>query len=303
MPPAARADGPAPMGEVSRFPALGRELGLRIGSAAVIVPAVVVLSWMGGATFAAVAACVAAVAFFEWLDMLGLKRFGWRHAVGSLLVALVGVAALALPLPVALTLMGLFAVALSRVGYGLLRRGGGRRPGRGNWIAIGFLYVALPLSCFVTLRSGEAGLAVVLFVIVCAAASDTLAFFTGRALKGPKLAPRVSPSKTWSGALGGLAGGTAAGLAVAWVAGLPVTVATALIAAALAGVSILGDLLESALKRNFGVKDAGHIIPGHGGVMDRVDGIGAAGVLAVVVATVAMPHAPAPEALVALMAR
>jgi phosphatidate cytidylyltransferase len=282
---------------------MSRELGLRIGSAAVIVPAIVLLSWFGGATFAAVVASIAVIAFFEWLDMLGLDRFGWRHGTGALLLAGLGLAALALPMPLALTLMVLLAFALSRIGYGLRRTRRATGPaGQGGWIAAGFIYVGLPLVCFIALRNGGSGLAVILFVIVCAAGSDTLAFFVGRAVGGPKLWRRVSPAKTWSGAVGGLVGGSLAGLVVAYLAGLPTTMATVALAAALATVGILGDLLESAIKRHFGVKDAGRIIPGHGGVMDRVDGIAAAGVFAVAVATAFAPNSPPSSALLGLMA-
>jgi phosphatidate cytidylyltransferase len=124
----------------------------------------------------------------------------------------------------------------------------------------------------------------VLFVIFIVWATDVAAYFGGRSFGGPKLWPRVSPKKTWSGATTGLfaalcAGGLTAGLTGAgdWRLGV-------LIAAPLSVISQLGDLLESALKRRFGVKDSGHVIPGHGGVLDRLDGLFAAAALALLMA-------------------
>jgi phosphatidate cytidylyltransferase len=102
--------------------------------------------------------------------------------------------------------------------------------------------------------------------------TDALAYFAGRALGGPKLMPAVSPKKTWSGAAGGTLGAVAAGLIVVKVAGLQVTVAVAAVALMLSVVSQIGDLVESAVKRRFNAKDASQLIPGHGGLMDRLDG-------------------------------
>jgi phosphatidate cytidylyltransferase len=103
-------------------------------------------------------------------------------------------------------------------------------------------------------------------------ATDILAYFVGRRLGGPRLWPRVSPNKTWSGAAGGLAGGVAGGIAVAYASGIGGLPFVGVIALALSLLAQAGDLFESAVKRRFGAKDTGRLIPGHGGLMDRLDG-------------------------------
>jgi phosphatidate cytidylyltransferase len=113
--------------------------------------------------------------------------------------------------------------------------------------------------------------------------TDILGYFVGRAIGGPRLAPPVSPNKTWSGACGGALGAVVAGVAVVAAAGGVALMPAAAVALGLSVASQGGDLFESALKRRFGVKDAGHVIPGHGGLMDRLDGfIAASGVAALV---------------------
>jgi phosphatidate cytidylyltransferase len=119
---------------------------------------------------------------------------------------------------------------------------------------------------------------VFLFGIVWA--SDVCGYFAGRLLGGPKLWQAVSPNKTWSGAIGGAVGALAAGVAIAAYADRTNPLAVAVLALLLSAVSQAGDLLESAVKRRFGVKDASHVIPGHGGVMDRLDGFVAAAAVA-----------------------
>lgn len=281
--------------------ARGRELLLRVGSAAVIVPATVVLTWLGTAPFAAVVAGIGVLTLFEWFHMMGARRIGGLHAAAGVALVLVGVGALLLPLPAALASIGLFAVLVAEIG----RRTDVKhrlRPRAGIWCGLGFVYVGLPLVAFTGARAGEHGVAIVFFVIVVAAAADTCAYFTGRALGGPKLWRRVSPAKTWSGLVGGLVGGLLAGLAVAVLSGLPVNGRTLTLAVALALVAAAGDLLESAIKRHFGVKDTSRLIPGHGGVMDRIDGIGAAGVAALAVGAVANPVLGPSDALFHLLA-
>jgi phosphatidate cytidylyltransferase len=123
----------------------------------------------------------------------------------------------------------------------------------------------------------------VLWLYVVVWGSDIMAYACGRTLGGPKLWPRVSPGKTWSGLAGGTVFGAGAALAVAGLAGVPNLGAVAVLSFVVALVSQGGDLLESAIKRRFGVKDSGHAIPGHGGVMDRIDGfVAAAAVVAVI---------------------
>jgi phosphatidate cytidylyltransferase len=153
--------------------------------------------------------------------------------------------------------------------------------GQGFGLAAGVGYAAIPALALAFLRSSDmAGLWAILFLFACVWATDIAAYFAGRAIGGPKLAPSISPSKTWSGAIGGALAGAVAGVIVALAgpSSLSIAIAT-LIAVAVSVVSQFGDLFESAYKRHHGAKDSGRIIPGHGGVMDRVDGLVAAAVV------------------------
>lgn len=144
-------------------------------------------------------------------------------------------------------------------------------------IAAGALYIGVPALALLWLYARpEIGRALVIWLIAIVIACDIGAFFVGRTLKGPKLAPRISPGKTWSGAVGGVTAAVAAGVALGLVLMLASPLVLAGAAFVFAVISEMGDLLESGVKRTFRVKDASGILPGHGGMMDRVDGIVAA---------------------------
>jgi phosphatidate cytidylyltransferase len=152
------------------------------------------------------------------------------------------------------------------------------------WMAAGLLYAAVLAFAPAILRGDPVlGFVAIIFLFAVVWGTDVFAYFAGRALGGPKLMPAVSPKKTWSGAIGGAVGAVAAGLIVLKVAGLHIGLAVAAVALLLSVVSQAGDLLESAVKRRFHVKDASHLIPGHGGLMDRLDGFLTAVLAAVMV--------------------
>jgi phosphatidate cytidylyltransferase len=142
----------------------------------------------------------------------------------------------------------------------------------------GFIYIALAYVSLISLHARTAGAANVLFVVLTVAAGDIGAYVAGRLIGGAKLAPSLSPGKTRSGAAGGLAAGIAAGtaLAAACGPGKAGLLTAAILAACLSVVAQAGDLLESAMKRRFGKKDSSQLIPGHGGLLDRLDGLLAA---------------------------
>lgn len=142
-----------------------------------------------------------------------------------------------------------------------------------DWLAAGIGYAAVLMFAPLILRRDPLlGFAAIAFLFAVVWATDIAAYFAGRALGGPKLWPAVSPKKTWSGAIGGTLGGVAAGVLTVKVLGLSVAPMLVLVAGFLSVAAQAGDLIESALKRHFGAKDSGSIIPGHGGVMDRLDG-------------------------------
>jgi phosphatidate cytidylyltransferase len=142
-----------------------------------------------------------------------------------------------------------------------------------GWMVAGLGYAGLLLLGPVTLRADpELGFVAILFLFAVVWASDIAAYFAGRTIGGPKLWPAVSPKKTWAGAIGGTLGGVAAGLLVIAAAGLVIAPMLVLVTFGLSVASQAGDLLESSIKRHFGAKDASQLIPGHGGLMDRLDG-------------------------------
>ncbi len=142
--------------------------------------------------------------------------------------------------------------------------------------ALGALYIGAPFVALVWLRAdAQNGLATVLWILAAVWATDTGAMAAGKSIGGPKLAPVISPNKTWAGLLGGMAAAALVGLVFALILHAPVGLAMVL-SAGLAVVAQAGDLAESMVKRHFGVKDSGAIIPGHGGIFDRVDGLLAA---------------------------
>jgi len=144
--------------------------------------------------------------------------------------------------------------------------------------SVGLLYVVVAGAALLWLRSDPvAGRADVLFLLLVVWAGDVGAYAVGRWIGGPRLAPRISPGKTWSGAIGGLVTAVVAGLLAAHFLGQPATLwPSVAIAAILSVVAQAGDLLESFVKRRLAVKDSGHLIPGHGGLFDRLDGVLAA---------------------------
>lgn len=158
------------------------------------------------------------------------------------------------------------------------------------WMAFGVVYLAVPAAGLILLRqaSPPAGWAAILLILAVVWATDVAAYFAGRSVGGPKLWPRVSPKKTWSGAVGGLAAALVAGGLVASLAGAGSVWSGVLLAAPLSVAAQAGDLFESAVKRRFGVKDSGTIIPGHGGVLDRVDGLLGAAALALLLAALGL---------------
>jgi phosphatidate cytidylyltransferase len=166
-------------------------------------------------------------------------------------------------------------------------------PGR-LWAGTGVLYAAALLVPAVMLRNETTlGFAAILFLFAVVWAEDTGAYFAGRLIGGPKLAPAISPHKTWSGALGGTVAGIVAGSLVIAAAGVPWRPAHLAVAFALTVAAQLGDLAESAVKRRFGVKDASALIPGHGGMMDRVDGLLFAATAALAIGLIRNGTAPA----------
>ena len=139
-------------------------------------------------------------------------------------------------------------------------------------LAIGYVLAAIVALLWLRHQPGL-GRQTVVWIVVCVWATDIGAYVVGRSAGGAKLAPRISPGKTWSGLVGGMAWAAVGSAAVGWAFGVGETMSLALIGAALAVVDQLGDLLESAAKRRAGMKDSGTLIPGHGGLLDRVDGL------------------------------
>ncbi|SCM76602.1 Phosphatidate cytidylyltransferase [uncultured Pleomorphomonas sp.] len=257
----------------------GSELASRVLSAVVLAVVTVGALWAGGWVFAALSAVVAVLILREWMAMSG--PFAFRAAPWALMAFLAVTVAMAGDEPLeSLGFSALVAAAL------LLAR---VTEPRVAWLSLGVLYAGVPAIAAVALRGPDTltfastGAVAVIFVLAVVWATDTAAYFSGRLIGGPKLAPRFSPKKTWSGAIGGAVAGVVAGCLVAAAAGIGVGAALVLVALLLSVVGQVGDLAESAMKRHFGVKDSGVLIPGHGGIMDRVDGLVAALAVAVVI--------------------
>jgi phosphatidate cytidylyltransferase len=241
----------------------------RVISAIVMAALTLALTWLGGLPFRLFCAAITALIFYEWTRM---ARLGTVAALGflpeALIVVFVGALIAGLP---ALWLLLLIAILAVVVGIATSIRGAAQ------WDASGVAYAALSGFSLAYLRDGDhSGLIAILFLFAVVWATDIAAYFVGRAVGGPKLAPSISPGKTQSGALGGAAGGLVAGLLLAIAAGAGNLVQLGLIALVLSIVSQIGDLFESWVKRRHGAKDSSNLIPGHGGVMDRVDGLVAA---------------------------
>jgi phosphatidate cytidylyltransferase len=166
--------------------------------------------------------------------------------------------------------------------------------GRARLSGAGVLYTALPVVALGWLRSDEPlGFLATLFVLFAVAVTDVAAFAAGRTIGGPKLWPAISPNKTWSGLLGGIAAAAVAGLLFSFVTGTGAALWLASLGFAIGLVAQCGDFAESALKRHFGLKDSGGLIPGHGGFMDRMDGVVTASIAAALIGFSIDAFAPA----------
>ena len=247
-------------------------LALRVISAIVLLAAVLPLTWFGGAGFSILCAVVALACLYEWLEM-HKGRISRLLELGSWAVMLVAAAAIVMGAP---ALSILFYLVLAAAAFGVA----GSVTGSGWSAGIGIAYAGIPAVALAKLRgTGMDGLLAVLFLFAAVWATDILAYFTGRAIGGPKLAPSISPGKTWSGAIGGAVGAVFVATSVAAAFTGSLDWRHGLLALVVSVGSQIGDLFESSVKRQTGVKDSSRLIPGHGGVLDRVDGLVAGAVL------------------------
>jgi phosphatidate cytidylyltransferase len=244
------------------------KLRARIISSLVLAPGALAAAWWGGPAFSGVVAAAGVILAREWTRMSDPEGGDQAFAMAAAGAAGAAIAAAALQMSLAWAWM---AVAALAAGIERTRRGGGAAPAISA--ALGVVYVSAPSIALVWLRLAPDGAERVTYLFACVWAADTGAFLAGNMIGGPRLLPRVSPHKTWAGlvvgsALAGLVGGM-----LAWTFGWPNLWSKTLGAALLGAAALGGDLVESALKRRYGVKDAGALIPGHGGLLDRVDGL------------------------------
>jgi phosphatidate cytidylyltransferase len=244
-------------------------LALRILSSLVLGPLILAIVYIGSWEFAVIVALLAVLGVDEWLRLVLRRRPpNWaRMGAGA------GIAAVAVVAAWAGAVEALLVLAAVTVLFDILVNLRLGTPGR--MPALGLPYLGLTVIALLHLRNG--GWQPVLWLLLAVWATDIGGYIFGRWIGGPKLAPRLSPKKTWAGLIGGA--GLAALVGAVAVAVLHRTGAALLAApgaAALAIVAQAGDLAESAVKRHYGVKDSGSLIPGHGGVLDRIDGLLAA---------------------------
>lgn len=240
------------------------ELQTRTLSGVAMVTVALADLWFGGVAFWALCAALAILMMIEWSQMAKANR--WQTASGALLAAAMMLySSMLISVPSASALIstieisGFAAILLAVISFKAR-------------LGAGLLYSVLPAASLLFIRQQpEHGLMLALWTLVIVWATDIGAYFAGRTIGGPKLAPRISPNKTWAGLVGGMVAAAIAGTGIASIAGLPALFWIA--AGPLAVAAQAGDLFESWLKRRSGVKDSGKLLPGHGGVLDRLDGL------------------------------
>ncbi len=254
------------------------ELGLRIVSGIVLAVVALGATWLGGPLFAVFWLAAGIAMAFEWIAMTESEP---RAVLSALCAA--GLAGLLVAYKLDSGFSAELGITVLALG-GIVLLAETRRDRL--WAATGFGYAALVALVPTILRDRpDLGLLSVVWMFGVVWTTDIAAYFAGRAFGGPKLAARVSPKKTWSGFIGGLVGATLVGTLVVHLgrrfgAEPPIGLLWVAVVSAFASVaSQIGDLAESGLKRRFGAKDSGHLIPGHGGVMDRLDGFAAVALL------------------------
>ena len=247
-----------------------RNLLMRVIAALVLAPSAIAIAYAGGWFWLGLVTLAAIGLYVEWLTIVGART---PRVMAAGIVTLFGAAVW---LGIGRIGATYVIVALGVIVAALLS------PHRRGWAALGGCYAFAALIASVAVRLDDAyGFTALMLVLLVVWVTDIGGYFAGRGLGGPKLWPRVSPKKTWAGAIGGFVASlfVAAGFGAF---GLGKTGPLVLLGATLSVASQLGDLFESAVKRQFGVKDSSHIIPGHGGLLDRLDGFVAAVVLAAI---------------------
>jgi phosphatidate cytidylyltransferase len=251
------------------------DLGPRLVSSLVLATVAIAVLWAGGVLFAMFWLAVGLAILWEWQGLVGETRHSPRFLAGAVGIAVAAAFASYIALGIASVALVAAAVLTALIAQGSDR----------FFAGAGVLYAGALVICAIALRLSDAfGLIAIAWLFALVWGTDIMAYFGGRLIGGPKLWPRVSAGKTWSGTLVGIFCGALCGLLVALLGGdrtsiLPVLLLSLLLAA----ISQGGDLAESALKRRFDVKDSGALIPGHGGVMDRLDGFTAACICAALI--------------------
>lgn len=271
---------------LDRVASLPPELSKRIASGIVIGAIALAMTYWSPSLFTILMLVVAAAMSWEWGRMVRGATLTDPamivHVFAVLLAVLLSASDMA-GLAIASTVIGAIAVGALTFGVGNAQLSGA-----------GVLYTGLPVVALGWIRGDEPlGFSATLFVLLSVIVTDIGAYASGRTIGGPKLWPSVSPNKTWSGLLGGVLAASLAGGLFAWVSGTGSASWLASLGLVLGLVAQGGDLAELALKRHFGVKDSSNLIPGHGGVMDRMDGIVTASVIAAIVAFAIDAYAPA----------
>ncbi len=258
-----------------------RDLRKRFLSALVLGPAALLCIWLGSEPWTMLVAIAVALLSWEWVHLCGYRTRALPGMAVPVFVFAAGILAVTEHTRAALALL----LVLWGLAWWLAELPQPRKGQPAGWLAAGILYIGLAGIALIELRhDNEAGRVNVLFLFLVVWASDIGAYMAGRLFGGPKLAPGVSPNKTWSGAAGGLASAMLVGVATAALLAPGGASRAAAVAAALGIMAQAGDLLESWIKRHFDVKDSSALIPGHGGLLDRLDGVLAAAPIAALLA-------------------
>lgn len=241
------------------------ELWLRLASALVVGPLVLLLVYLGRPWFDLLVLLSIGIAGFEWARLCTpgeIAAAGWIAVVGCLGGTLLAV-------------FGYYAAGLVvSAAVAVLLAGRWFQHPSPTWLAVGGIYLAVPAVALIWLRyEPAAGRDMVIWLFLVVWAADSGAYAIGRSVGGPRLAPAISPGKTWSGVIGGLGAATLAAVVVAGLFGIERLAWAGLVGFVLAVATSAGDLVESSAKRHFAVKDTGRLIPGHGGLLDRIDGL------------------------------